>query len=118
MERGIGQRTALSVDGVNVELVKTKAAGKSRWHKGTGAAYDVELEGGNKIGSVQSARLDSPPPKGSRLRTGAMYTAWGSEIHPVMRSGGHYERGTWSETRRAAVAWVVWVHKERQQGRR
>jgi hypothetical protein len=109
----------MTVDGVQVELVRTKAVGKSRWDHGTGAAYDVEVEDKGKIGSVHSARLSSPPPRGSRLRTGAEYTAWGSEIHPAMRPGSsYYERGIWSETRRQAVAWVVWVYKERLTGRR
>lgn len=116
-----GVLVRLTLDGVEVdfqpvevELARTKGPDRDRWAKGTGASYDVRLAGGLLIGRVHSTRLSSPAPRGSRLRTGEQYTAWGEQAVPDRDPDGHYYRGNWYDTRKRAVGALVQTWRRRQ----
>jgi hypothetical protein len=88
-----------------VTFVKIKGPDTDRWSKGTGAEYEVRLNGVT-IGKVYSARLASPPPRGSRIRSGAEYTAWGAELQ-LHVNDARSNRFPWSDTRIRAARWLV-----------
>ena len=110
---GVGARVLMTFGDLHVELLRTRAPRKDKWSKGTGADYDVSVIGVGKIGTAGSARLDSPPMRGSRLRSGAMYTAWSATPWPAMGKDGIYRRTYYHETRKAAVEELVRVYRER-----
>lgn len=96
-----------------VLVVRVKGPDKDRWSKGTGAQYDVywagDAPGANQtnglIGSVSSTRLSTPAPRGSRLRPGTSYTAWGAT--PKYGAGTTSGRTQWRDTRKQAIATLI-----------